>query len=66
MNNSKIKINPESGRPSLTVYYDASTDNYDSEIQKAMDSHNVIEGWMNVIAVPLSLKSALYGGDGPC
>jgi len=53
---SKLIAAIETGRKSLTVYYDAGKDDYDKAITKALACHGLKEGQVSVFAHPLSIS----------
>ena len=50
---SKLIDDIETGRKSLTVYYDAGKDDYDEAITKALAFHGLKEGQVAVFAYPV-------------
>ena len=50
---SEIKVNIETGKRSLVVYYDAEKDDYDEAITKALGFHGLKHGEVSVIAYPI-------------
>ena len=63
MFDSKIEIDLETGKQSLTVYYDAVKDDFDQQIEAALAFHGVEDGDMIVIAMPESMENY---GDSLC
>jgi hypothetical protein len=49
---SRIEMNPETGRKCLIVYYDSDSDDFDEAIKQAVAFHSIKQGQMNVIALP--------------
>ena len=51
---SIIEINSETGTKCLIVHYDSKTDDFDEAINQAVEFHNIRDGQMNVIALPVN------------
>ena len=52
MFDSKIETDPETGKQSLTVYYDPVKDDFNDQIELAMVFYGVSDGDMVIIAMP--------------
>ena len=52
MFDSKIVKDEETGKQSLTVYYDPVLDDFDRQIELAMAFHGIVDGEMTIIALP--------------
>ena len=53
---SRIEVNPETGRKSLTVFYNSESDDFDECINQAAAFHSIKQDEMNVIALPGNSK----------
>ena len=59
---SRIETNLETGRKSLTVFYDSESDDFDEAISKAVAFHNIRPAQMNIIALTENLDLHLRPG----
>jgi hypothetical protein len=54
---SKIETDEETGKQSLTVYYDPVLKDFDRQIESVMAFHGIAEGERTIIALPESWES---------
>jgi hypothetical protein len=53
---SNIETNPKTGSRCLIVYYDADQDDYNENIEAAINHHGFNRGEIEIICLPNSMK----------